>query len=97
MIDADRAPTTDGVKVTEIVQLAAAAKLVPQVLVCWKSDALVPVAAMLVIDRAALPAFESVMVWAALVVPRFWLPKISAEGLSEACATPTPVPLRAAV
>jgi hypothetical protein len=50
------------VKVTEIVQFAPAATLLPQVLVWWKSDALVPVAPILVIVKAAVPALESVMV-----------------------------------
>ena len=58
---------------------------------------MVPVTARLVIVRAALPAFESVIVWAALVVPRFWFAKVRVAGLSKACGTPTPVPLRAAV
>jgi hypothetical protein len=84
-------------KVTEIVQLAPAATLPPHVLVWGKSDAFVPVAPILVIVKAAVPVLESVMVWAVLVVPRFWFPNGSVAGLSEACATPTPVPLRAAV
>jgi hypothetical protein len=50
------------VKVTEIVQLAPAARLFPQVLVWRNSDAFVPVAPILAIVKAALPALESVMV-----------------------------------
>ncbi len=46
-----RVPVAVGVKVTEIVQLAPAAKLVPHVLVCAKS----PDAAIDVIVRAAVP------------------------------------------
>ena len=81
----------------EIVQLAPTPTLLPQVLVWPKSDALVPVTPMPVIVKAAVPGFESVIVWAVLVVPVFWLTKVSVAGLSEACAIPTPVPLRAAV
>ena len=68
LIDADRGPDAVGVKVTEIVQLAPAATLLPHVLVWWKSDALVPVTPTPVMDSAALPEFETVIVWATLVV-----------------------------
>ena len=95
--DADRTPVACGVKVTDIEQLAPAATLVPQVLVCTKSAALVPVIAMLVIESAAVPPFVSVMAFAALLVFTFWLPNESEVGLSEACETPTPFPLRVAV
>jgi hypothetical protein len=71
VIEAERAPTNAGAKVTEMVQFAPAATLLPHVLVWWKSDALVPVTAMLVIVKAAVPGFERVIVWAALVVARF--------------------------
>jgi hypothetical protein len=53
------------------VQLAPAATLLAQVLVWWKSETLVPVIAMLVMVKAAVPGFERVIVWAALVVARF--------------------------
>ena len=96
-MEAERAPSTDGVKVTEIVQLAPTARLAPQVFVWPKSDALVPVTAMLVKLAAAVPWFDSVTVPAVLVVPRFWFPNVRLEGLSETCATPTPVPVRSAV
>jgi hypothetical protein len=62
VIDADRAPATAGVKVTEIVQLAPAATLLPQLLVALKSVPLVPVTAMPVRVSVAVPALESVMV-----------------------------------
>ena len=64
----DRLPAADGLKITETVQLAPAATLTPQVLVWLKSAAFVPVIATLVMDSAALPEFETVMVWAALAV-----------------------------
>jgi len=51
-----RALPAVGVKVTLIVQLLPAARLVPQALVSAKS----PLAAMLVMDRAALPVLVRV-------------------------------------
>jgi hypothetical protein len=60
--EADRAPASAGVKATEIVQLAATASELPHVLVWLKSAALVPVTATLVIDSAAVPEFETVIV-----------------------------------
>jgi hypothetical protein len=66
--DALRAPVAAGLKVTLMVQFAPAAKLVPQVLVCAKSAGFVPVNEMLLIANAAVPVFESVTVFAALVV-----------------------------
>jgi hypothetical protein len=97
VIEAERAPTNAGAKVTEIVQLAPAATLLAHVLVWLKSERLVPVTPMFVMVKAAVPGFERVIVWAALLEPRFWLGNVRVGGLSEACATPTPVPLRAAV
>ena len=60
--EADRAPASAGLKVTETVQLAATASEVPQVLVWLKSAALVPVIATLLMDSTALPELEMVMV-----------------------------------
>ena len=60
-------PTTVGVKVTLIEQLAPAATEAPQVLV-WEYGAL---AVMLVTVSAAVPELVSVTVCAALVVFRF--------------------------
>jgi hypothetical protein len=94
--EADRAPAACGVNVTEIMQLAPAATLVPQVFVWLKSAILVPVIATLVIDKAPEPAFESVIACAALAVLTFWFPKERLTGVNETCATPTPVPLRVA-
>jgi hypothetical protein len=62
-----RAPKAVGVNVTWMVQLAAGASELPQLLVCPKS----PLAAMLVIDSAAVPQLVNVTVCAALVTPRF--------------------------
>src|SRR5437588_726497 len=97
VIEAERAPTSAGAKVTEIVQLAPAATLLPHVLVWLKSEKIGRATCREGMEKAAVPGFERVMVWAALLEPRFWLRNVRVGGLSEACATPTPVPLRAAV
>jgi hypothetical protein len=93
--EADRAPAEVGAKLTEIVQLPPAARLVPQLFVCLKSAVLVPAMAMLLIESAAVPVLDKVSVWAAAVVPMVWLPNDTLDGLNDACGTPTPVPLRA--
>jgi hypothetical protein len=67
------------VKVTLIVQFAAAATDVPQVLDCAKSLLLVPVTLMPVMDSAALPLFVSVTVEPELVVLITWSLKVKLE------------------
>ena len=57
-----RVPAAVGLKVTLIVQLAPAATLDPQLLVCAKSLALAPETAMLVMLKAALPELVRVIV-----------------------------------
>lgn len=69
--EADRAPVTFGVNLTEIVQLPPTATLVPQVLVWLKSPGFVPVIVIPVMDKIALPVLDSVIVWAELVVLAF--------------------------
>ena len=59
--EALRAPLAVGVNVTLMEQLAPAATLAPQVLVCAKSPLLVPVMAMLVMLIAIVPVLESVI------------------------------------
>jgi len=73
--EAVRAPVAEGVKVTFIVQLAPPATELPQVVVCAKLLALVPVTARLVIVKTALPVLLSVTDCSELVVPTPWLPK----------------------
>jgi hypothetical protein len=68
--DALRAPLAVGLKVTLIVQLAEAATLDPQVLVCEKSPAFVPPMVTPLIVNAAAPVFDSVITCAALDVLR---------------------------
>jgi len=94
-----RAPLAAGVKLTLMVQLAVAARVLGlsgQVFDCAKSAAFTPFTTMPLIVSAAVPLFVSVIDCAALVVPIFWLPKLSEVGLSvTAGAETTPVPLRA--
>lgn len=87
-----RVPTTDGVNVTEIVQLAPAATLVPQLLVSAKS----PDAAIELSVRAAWPEFVSFTACAVLVVPVVCEAKVRLVGDSVAVGVAaTPVPLSA--
>src|SRR5579859_1557501 len=80
-----RGPAAVGVKVTLTVQFAAAAMLVPQVLVWAKS----PVAAMAVTVTALAPVLVSVTVWTALVVPTATGPK---NKIRVDCCKPSPTP-----
>jgi len=83
-----------GVNVTEMEQLAPAARDVPQVLVWAKSLGSEPVIVMPVMASAALPVLESVAVCAAVVVPVMDV-KVSVAGVSVATGAggTTPVPL----
>src|SRR5947208_15900083 len=82
-----------------MVQVPLAAKvegLRGQLLVCPKSPGLVPVKPMLVIVNAVPVGLESVMAWAAPVVPTFWFPK-SGTGDGERIGSDVPVPETPAV
>ena len=68
VIVAARVPVAAGLKVTLTVQLAFAAMLDPQLLVCEKSLELVPDTTMPVMFKAALPEFESENACAELAV-----------------------------
>jgi len=81
--DALKVVAEAGVKVTEMVQVAAAARVLPHVVVSAKSVGLAPVMVMPVMVRVALPGFERVIVCAAEVVPVV-LVKVSAVGESTA-------------
>jgi len=73
---ADRPPLAEGVKITLIVQLAPAARLVPQVPLLAKSPALAPSRLIpLMLIGAARPLLVSVIVRVALTWPTIWLPK----------------------
>ena len=67
-----RLPVALGVKVTLMVQVPATARLLGQVLVWAKSAALLPVSAMLLMFKAAVPVLVSVTVRALLVVFTTW-------------------------
>jgi hypothetical protein len=92
-----RLPEALGVKVTEIEQVAPAARVageVGHVLVWAKSPAFAPVTAMPEMVSGALPVFVRVELWDALVVPTARDPKSRLVGLRPtlgAAAAPVPV------
>ena len=75
-------PDVAGAQVSETVQLAPAARLGPQVFVSWNELGFVPKKPKVVIVSAAVPAFLSVAVCAALVAPTATLPKSMVAGVS---------------
>src|ERR1700722_2042843 len=90
-----------GVKATDAAQLAPGARLAPQVLV-WLKLAL---AARLAMSKLTLLGLLMVMVWAALVVPTPWEPKLSEAGetapkaalsITVTAGGPPPAPVPAA-
>jgi hypothetical protein len=91
---ADFDPVEVGRKVTLMVQLAPAARLVPQLLDCENMVELVPVREMLMLVSVVVPTLVRVTVWAALVVFRLWLPKFMLEGET---VTPIPDPVKETV
>jgi uncharacterized membrane protein (DUF485 family) len=81
-----------GVNVILAVQDEWAATLDPQVVADRaKSLAFVPEMTMLVIETPALVLFVNVIVFAALVLFKPWLPKAKVAADSVTCATPVPV------
>src|ERR1700728_2356643 len=88
-----RLPAEAGVKLTVMVQLAAAASDEPQVLVSPKLLVFAPVTAMLVMASAVLPGFDSVMGRGVADVLMVVLAKASGLGLSTACGTSGAVPV----
>ena len=95
-IVAERVPAAVGLKVTLIVQLAPFATEVPQLFVCEKSAAFVPVIVILEIVSVPLPVLNNVTPLTGLEVPTAWLGNVRFEVLK---LTPEdiPVPVRAAV
>jgi hypothetical protein len=87
-----RAPLAEGVKMTLIVQLTPAARLVPHPFVWVKSAGFDPLMAMLVMDSGASPLFRRVRVCAALAVLTSWFANTTEVGLRTAPAS-VPVPL----
>jgi hypothetical protein len=94
-----RVPNAVDVNVTLIVQLAPAAKLAPQVLVCAKSVVFPVLNPMLVISSEPLaPVLVSVAGCETLVVPKLWPGKVSAVGDRVAAVEGAmPVPVSVAV
>jgi hypothetical protein len=86
-----KAATDEGVKVTEMLQLKPAGSEVPQALVSAKLEAPVPAIVTPVMVSAALPAFVSCTVCAALEVPLTAV-KVSPEGERLASGTLATVP-----
>src|SRR2546425_2794723 len=86
-------PGIVGAKVTLMVQLAPAARLLPQLLV-WKKFKLATMPAMV---RVALPLFISVTAIGRLLVPTVWLPVTVRLGGTSVTTGATPVPVRVIV
>lgn len=77
-----RAPAADGLNTTDVVHVAAAARLVPQVLVeMVKSEAFVPPTAILLMPTDEVVPFDRVADIPPLAAPRLTLPKPSVAGL----------------
>ena len=85
-----------GVNVTAIAQLAPAASVAPQVVVCANDPAFVPPNVMPEIFSVAFPGFESVKLCDALVVATVCAANVSPAGVSTACGAggAVPVPFR---
>lgn len=91
-----RVPTAVGLNLIEVVQLAAAARVVPQVFAeTMKSVALVPVTLTLVMVMAALPLLVSVTDFAAPVWPSATLAQLREVGDTVVWAEATESGMRA--
>lgn len=77
-------PVEAGLNVTEMVQDAPAASVLPQVLVVVKAALLAPVRLIAEIVSAALPVLVRVKGWAELAVPAVTLPKFAVAGVRAA-------------
>ena len=93
LTEAEREPLPVGVKVTLIAQFPRGSTEAPQLLLCEKSPAFVPVIEMLEIVSARLPGFESTVESGAECTVRAVLGKVSEVGLNTMAAFPVPVPL----
>lgn len=87
--EAAAAPVALGLKVIEIVQLAAGATVVPQVVVLVNDVACAPVILMppVVIFKTPLPVFLSVTTFTALAVPTVVLKNVSVFGVNKTTGT----------
>lgn len=88
--EAARAPVAVGLKVTLTVQLAPAAKVLPQVVVLEKSPAFAPVIAICHRCIVTPPLLVIVTLCGLLLVPTVWLAKLRLVG-DRPAAVPTPV------
>lgn len=96
--EAETEPTdVVGLKVTEMVQEAVAASDVPQVLVCVKADAALPVNETLEMVSAPVPVFWSVTDCVPDEEPSLVEAKVRLVGERLIAGTPTPVPVSATV
>jgi len=95
-IDAVRDPAATGVNVTLIVQFVAAARDVPQLLVCVKSEGSNPATVMLVRVKVELPVLLKVTLIGLLLEPTEKLPKVRLVG-DKVTAGAIPVPVSATV
>ena len=86
------APVAAGVKWPWMVQFAPPATLVPQLFANTNDEASVPVTAMLVMVRGAVPVLVRVTDCDALVDPTFWLPKDKLLAERDMAGEVRPVP-----
>ena len=96
LTDAVSVPVACGLKVTVMVQLEAAATLLPQLLVWLKELGSVPLMLIATLLSDPVPVFLRVIVWVALDVPVSVLEKVSELGLSDTAGA-VPVPVKPAV
>ena len=88
-----KAPAAVGLNSTETVQLAAAARVVPQVVADFRNEvALVPVMVSEVSVTVTVPVFFTVTVCAAEVEPTVVEAKVRAAGESEMVGPELPLP-----
>lgn len=92
------APDAAGLNFTDMVQLAPAATVAPQVVVFVNDDLSVPLRVIppLLMARVAVPVFFNVTTFAAVVEPTAVLAKVRVLGVSETtgAVAAAPVPLR---
>ena len=92
------APAAVGLKVTLMAQFAPAANVVPQVVVCAKDAADVPVILTATLLAVVVPLLVNVKVCAVLAWPMAWLPKEPVVGDKKtALGGAVPVPARVTV
>lgn len=86
------AATELGLKLTDNVQVAPDAKMLPQVFDTRKSLELPPLTVIPDSDKNVVPILLSVRLLAALVVPTVWFPKLRVDGAIVIEGVGIPVP-----